>query len=128
MTATAALLRAYAASLNIDLTPQGFTQEVDALPGVYGPPGGELILAKRGDHVLGCIAIKPLEPPSTCEIKRLFVREQARGIGVGRALVEAAIQAAGRLGYHQPDRPVGAIRREFCISRLGAHCYWQASA
>ncbi len=101
MTATAALFRAYAASLNIDLTPQGFTQEVDALLGIYGPPGGELILAKRGDHVLGCIAIKPLEPPRTCEIKRLFVREQARGIGVGRALVEAAIQAAGRLGYHQ---------------------------
>jgi len=99
MTATAALFRAYAASLNIDLTPQGFTKEVDALPGVYGPPGGELILAKRGDHVLGCIAIKPLEPPHTCEIKRLFVREQARGIGVGKALVEAAIQAAGKLGY-----------------------------
>lgn len=99
MTATAALFRAYAASLNIDLTPQGFTKEVDALPGVYGPPLGELLLAKRGDHVLGCIAIKPLEPPHTCEIKRLFVREQARGIGVGKALVEAAIGAAGKLGY-----------------------------
>ena len=49
MTATAALFRAYAASLNIDLAPQGFTQEVDALPGVYGPPLGELLLAKRGD-------------------------------------------------------------------------------
>ncbi len=99
MTATAALFRAYAASLNIDLAPQGFTTEVDALPGIYGPPGGELLLAKRGDHVLGCIGVKPLEPPHTAEIKRLFVREQARGIGVGKALVEAAVQAAGRLGY-----------------------------
>ena len=99
MTATAALFRAYAASLNIDLAPQGFTQEVDALPGVYGPPLGELLLAKRGDHVLGCIALKPLEPPHTAEIKRLFVREQARGIGVGKALVEAAIQKARALGY-----------------------------
>jgi len=99
MTATAALFRAYAASLNIDLAPQGFTTEVDALPGIYGPPDGELLLAKRGDHVLGCIALKPLQPPHVCEIKRLFVREQARGIGVGKALVEAAIQAAGKLGY-----------------------------
>ena len=99
MTATAALFRAYAKTLDIDLAPQGFAKEVDALPGIYGPPSGEIILAKRGDHVLGCIALKALEPPHTCEIKRLFVREQARGLGVGKALVEAAIQAARDLGY-----------------------------
>lgn len=101
MTATAAMFRAYAQSLNIDLAPQGFTQEVDALPGIYGPPGGEILLAKRGDHVLGCIALKPLDPPRVAEIKRLFVREQVRGIGVGKALVEAAIDTARRLGYRE---------------------------
>ena len=99
MTATAALFRAYAKTLDIDLAPQGFAKEVDALPGIYGPPSGEIILAKRGDHVLGCIALRALEPPHTCEIKRLFVREQVRGIGVGKALVEAAIQTARDLGY-----------------------------
>jgi GNAT superfamily N-acetyltransferase len=101
MTATAALFRAYAKTLDIDLAPQGFAREVEALPGIYGPPSGEIILAKRGDHVLGCIAIKPLEPPHMCEIKRLFVREQVRGIGVGKALVEAAIQTARDLGYRE---------------------------
>lgn len=101
MTATAALFRAYAKSLDIDLTPQGFAKEVEALPGIYGPPLGEIILAKRGDHVLGCIALKPLEPPHTCEIKRLFVREQVRGIGVGKALVDAAVQTARKLGYRE---------------------------
>lgn len=101
MTATAALLRAYAVSLAIDLAPQGFTNEVDALPGLYGPPFGELLLAKRGDHVLGCIALKPLDPPHTAEIKRLFVRDQARGLGVGKALIGAALEAAGRLGYRE---------------------------
>lgn len=101
MTATAALFRAYAASLAIDLAPQGFTKEVDALPGIYGPPLGELLLAKRGDHVLGCIALKPLEPPHTAEIKRLFVRDQARGIGVGKALVRAAVVCAKQLGYRE---------------------------
>lgn len=101
MTATAAMFRAYAQSLDIDLAPQGFAQEVDALPGVYGPPGGEILLAKRGDHVLGCIALKPLEPPRIAEIKRLFVRTQMRGIGVGKALVETAIDTARRLGYRE---------------------------
>src|ERR1700761_4210967 len=73
----AALFRAYAATLPVDLAPQGFSQELDSLPGVYGPPGGELLLAKRGDHVLGCIALKQLAP-GVAEIKRLFVRPKAR--------------------------------------------------
>ena len=95
----AALLRAYAKSLPVDLAPQGFTQELASLPGAYAPPKGELLLAKRGDHVLGCIALKPLEPPRTAEIKRLFVRPQARGKGVGKALIETILKTARQLGY-----------------------------
>jgi len=99
LTSAAALFRAYAKTLPVDLAPQGFSQELASLPGVYAPPSGELLLAKRGDHVLGCIALKPLELPRVAEIKRLFVRPQARGKGVGKALVEAAIITAQRLGY-----------------------------
>jgi len=99
LTSAAALFHAYAASLPIDLAPQGFQQELDSLPGLYAPPGGELLLAKRGDHVLGCIALKPLAPPRIAEFKRLYVRPQARGLGVGKALVAAAIAAAETLGY-----------------------------
>jgi len=99
LTSTAALFRAYAATLPIDLGPQGFSQELESLPGLYAPPAGELLLAKRGDHVLGCIALKPLEPPRIAEIKRLYVRPQARGLGVGKALVAAVIAAAQQAGY-----------------------------
>ena len=99
LTSAAALLRAYAAALPVDLAPQGFRQELDSLPGLYNPPQGELLLAKRGDHVLGCIGLRPLEPPHVAEIKRLFVRPQARKMGVGQALVSAVIATAGRLGY-----------------------------
>ena len=98
MISAAALFRAYAATLPIDLAPQGFSQELDSLPGVYGPPGGELLLAKRGDHVLGCIAVKSLAP-GVAEIKRLFVRPRARKGGVGKALVTAAIATAKQRGY-----------------------------
>jgi GNAT superfamily N-acetyltransferase len=109
----AALFRAYAAALPVDLAPQGFSRELDSLPGVYGPPGGELLLAKRGDHVLGCIALKALAP-GVAEIKRLFVRPQARGLGVGKALVAAVIAIAKELGYGEVkldtlDRMQGAI-------------------
>jgi len=99
LTATAALFRAYAKSLNIDLAPQGFQKELAALPGPYAPPGGELLLAKTGDHVLGCIALKPLEAPRTAEIKRLYVRDQARGRGLARRLVEGILEIATERGY-----------------------------
>jgi GNAT superfamily N-acetyltransferase len=100
MISAAALFRAYAASLPVDLAPQGFSQELNSLPGIYGPPAGELLLAKRGDHLLVCIALKPLAP-GVAEIKRLFVRPKARGAGVGKALVTAAITAAAELGYSE---------------------------
>ena len=97
----AALFRAYAKWLPVDLAPQGFSQELASLPGAYAPPGGELLLAKRGDHVLGCIALKPLEPPHVAEIKRLFVRPQARGRGIGKALIQAALATALQMGYDE---------------------------
>jgi putative acetyltransferase len=101
LTSAAALFRAYAAALPVDLASQGFSHELDSLSGVYGPPGGELLLAKRGDHVLGCIALKALEPPRIAEIKRLFVRPKARRLGVGKALVAAIVAAAQKLGYDE---------------------------
>jgi GNAT superfamily N-acetyltransferase len=116
----AALLRAYAKALPVDLAPQGFSQELASLPGVYAPPGGELLLAKRGDHVLGCIALKPLEPPLVAEIKRLFVRPQARGKGVGKALVQAAIAAAQALGY-------GELKLDTLPEMEGAIALYKAS-
>ena len=93
MTSAAGIFRAYAADLPVDLAPQGFGQELAALPGPYAPPLGELLLAKRGDHVLGCIALKPLVP-GVAEIKRLFVRPRERGKGIAKALVAAAIATA----------------------------------
>src|ERR1700744_2676676 len=100
LTSAAALFRAYAKALPVDLAPQGFSQELKSLPGVYAPPDGELLLAKRGDHVLGSIALKRLEP-RVAEIKRLFVRPQARKAGIGRALVAAMLKTAKERGYLQ---------------------------
>jgi ribosomal protein S18 acetylase RimI-like enzyme len=101
LTSAAALFRAYARSLPVDLGPQGFSEELKSLPGVYAPPAGELLLAKRGDHVLGAVALKALEPPHVVEIKRLFVRPQARRSGVGKALVGAILAIARERGYRE---------------------------
>jgi ribosomal protein S18 acetylase RimI-like enzyme len=100
MGSVATLFRAYAGSVGVDLSYQGFEAEVAALPGSYAPPGGELLIAisATGDAV-GCVAIRPMADPGVCEMKRLHVAPSARGAGVGRALAVAAIEAATRLGY-----------------------------
>ena len=98
--AAAALFREYADWLGIDLSFQGFAAELRDLPGKYAPPAGELLLAHSADgNVLGCVALRPLDGIAMCEMKRLYVRPAARGLGAGRALVSAIIRSAQEIGY-----------------------------
>jgi ribosomal protein S18 acetylase RimI-like enzyme len=92
------LLSEYAAALDIDLEFQDFERELRELPGEYAPPGGRLLLARVGDRIAGCVAVRPFEP-GCCELKRLYVRREFRGAGTGRALAEAAIEEARSAGY-----------------------------
>ena len=97
------LFEEYAASLDVDLGFQGFADELASLPGAYAPPAGALLLALRGDAIIGCIALRPLGDPAArvAEMKRLYVRPAARGFGVGRVLVEAVVDRARTLGYRE---------------------------
>jgi ribosomal protein S18 acetylase RimI-like enzyme len=98
LVAVRSLFREYADSLGIDLEFQGFEAEMAALPGKYEAPVGRLLLAWSGTEAVGCIALRQLEGNS-CEIKRLYVRPQARGEQLGRRLVERICQEAREAGY-----------------------------
>jgi putative acetyltransferase len=68
------------------------------MPGPYVPPRGGLWLAMSGDRGIGCVALRPLDETSA-EVKRMFVDEAWRGLGVGRALLERLIRGARDRGY-----------------------------
>ena len=90
----------YADSLGFSLCFQSFDQELASLPGNYAPPDGRLLLAEYRGQLAGCVALHKLEP-EVCEMKRLYLRAQLRGRGVGRALVEAVIAEARMIGYQK---------------------------
>lgn len=98
ITAVRRLFEEYAASLGIDLAYQGFAAELAGLPGAYAPPGGRLLLATAGGVPAGCVALRPHDRES-CEMKRLYVRPEHQGRGLGRELVVRLIAEASAGGY-----------------------------
>jgi ribosomal protein S18 acetylase RimI-like enzyme len=89
-----ALFREYADGLGVDLAFQDFDRELAELPGNYDC----ILLAEVGGETAGCVGVRPLAE-GVCEMKRLYVRDAHRGLGLGRMLAQAAIDAARELGY-----------------------------
>lgn len=112
----------YSETIGVDLGFQNFDDELALLPGDYAAPRGTLLLAlvrpepgvsikpentlKLPDgsivQVAGCCALRPLDSadcPNAAEMKRLYVRPTFRGMGLGRQLADAILDAARHAGY-----------------------------
>ena len=94
-----ALFREYEQWLGVSLCFQGFDKELAELPGAYAPPRGRLYIIEKEGDVAGCIALRPMKENNACEMKRLYLRDNFRGQGLGRAMAERIITDARSIGY-----------------------------
>lgn len=79
---------------------QAYARTMDSLAADFGPPGGSIKLARIDDAPVGCGMARTFAP-GTAEIKRLFVRPEARGSGAGRALMSALIDTCRANGFRR---------------------------
>lgn len=93
-----ALFREYQQWLGIDLCFQGFEHELATLPGKYAPPRGVIFLAFEQHDLVGCVAVR-VRTGDQAELKRLYVRPDFQGQGIGKKLFETAMQSARKMGY-----------------------------
>ncbi len=90
----------YAHSLNVSLCFENLDKEVNELPGVYAPPPGSLLLAVDEEKIAGCVALKKVDD-RVCEMKRLYVRAEFRGRGIGKILAMRIADEAREIGYER---------------------------
>ena len=69
------------------------------------------LVARRNGELLGSIAFRVIAP-GHAELKRMFVRVEARGIGLGRRLLEALEDAARRQNIDRISLETGIRQRE----------------
>ncbi len=93
------LFREYQAELTPQYRARSLEAELSALPGVYVPPKGKLLLATVAGQPVGCVGLRPFPQPGACEMKHLYVRPSFRGGKVGRELVERIVEESRALGY-----------------------------
>ena len=90
----------YAQSLGFSLCFQNFDKELAGLPGDYAPPHGRLLLAEYESQLAACVAMHKWEK-DICEMKRLYLRPQFRGKGLGRILADRIISEARQIGFQR---------------------------
>lgn len=102
--------------------PDKFAAALEGLPGEFAPPEGALLVAEEDGEIAGCVALRRLDDEA-CEMKRMFVRSDFHGRGLGDLLGRAIIVEARRIGYRRMMLDTGPAQREApgLYRKLGFH-------
>ena len=73
----------------------------DTLFEVFQTPRSKYFLAELNNKIVGGGGIYPTDglPPDTCELVKMYLLPEARGLGLGRTLIEKCIEEAAENGF-----------------------------
>ena len=94
------LFKEYKQSLSIDMSFQPSDDTVEEICNRYKEPLGKVFIALVDGKAAGCIAFHEMDNQSDCELKRLYVRPEFRGLKLGELLLQHSIDEAWKIGYH----------------------------
>ena len=94
------LIAEYAQRLGRNLSFQDIEGELKDPARKYTPPQGELLVAVENGEAIGMVAYHR-HSAVCCEMKRLYVRPDARGLHLGETLVREIIAHARAVGYSE---------------------------
>ncbi|MCK0189858.1 GNAT family N-acetyltransferase [Arenibacter sp. F20364] len=92
------LILEYVAWLGIDLSFQNFEKEMEGLPQMYSPSEGGLFIAYKDGDAVGIAGLRKFSELDG-ELKRMYVKPNSRGLGLGALLLTACLDAAKKLKY-----------------------------
>lgn len=121
------IFREYETWLGMSLCFQRFEEELQGLPGKYDQPDGRLYLAYINGEIAGCIALRRFAE-NICEMKRLFLREKARGHGIGNMLIEKVIDDALTIGYEKMRLDTYPPKMGKAVSLYESHGFYSIPA
>jgi len=90
--------------LDYDATQQGTVFSDSVIDRLYDEFSGDrsrYFVLESEERVLGGSGIQQLKgaDPATCELQKMYIRQEARGKGLGRALLERCLDFAREAGY-----------------------------
>ncbi|MBQ8085933.1 MAG: GNAT family N-acetyltransferase [Lachnospiraceae bacterium] len=95
------LIIEYTKHLDRDLSFQNINEELENPAIKYTAPEGELLVAvDETDDVVGMVAYHR-HNAERCEMKRLYVKSETRGLHLGEKLVSEIIKHARQAGYKE---------------------------
>jgi len=77
-------------------------QDTQQMYEAFQKEGRRYFIIEREGNVMGGAGIAPLPgEPVTCELVKMYFRPEARGLGLGKQLLQLCLEEAVKMGYKQ---------------------------
>ena len=92
--------------------PESTDADLENIELAYIQAGGAFdVLENESGELIGSVGLYPLMR-GRCELRKMYLSKTCRGQGMGKALLEHALQRARELGFHQVELETASVLKE----------------